>query len=265
MHWLWATILGLVYIGSYLAGLALRRARATGVYWAFGVCFVLIALRVLFHCLPSVECLLSPYYVYTVIQPWWPQIVAFMLLGIGTVKMTRFWRQVLVAACAAVLFSVMAQAITARVMFDPSDCTGVPDKEGICPQTTSFTCGAAAASTLLAQFGIDSDEKEMALLCWTNEFNGTECWPICKALHQKLAGTPYRPRILLGDWEVLRRRGGPVVVTKRLHAKCDHWLVVLDTTDTHVTVADPNMGKHTLSKDDFLESWRGFLIAVEQR
>ncbi|HEO70079.1 MAG TPA: hypothetical protein ENN80_02375, partial [Candidatus Hydrogenedentes bacterium] len=213
MHWILAILLGVAYIAAYALGLWLAHYGRRLLYPVFAACFALIGLSVYFYYVPEAEYALSIYYLYTVIQNWWPPIAAFVLLGIGTLRMTGLWKRIAVAACAWLAFAILVQGITARVLFDPSECTGAPDWRGICPQTTDFTCGAAAAATLLAHFNIEATEREMAVLCWSNNFKGTNRFHICKALHQKLRHTPYRPRLMLADYQTLVRQNKPCMTT----------------------------------------------------
>ena len=264
MHWLWAVALGLTYIGAYLLGLWLARRGGRAPYVALAACFVLVAVRVVFYYFPEIEYGLSVIYAYTLVQAWWSPVAAFVLLGIGTLKMTQRWRAILVGFCAWLLFVILVQSITARVLFDPSECVGEPGWYGLCPQTTDFTCGAAGASTLLAQYQVPSDEREMALLCWTNYHKGTQRFHICKALHQKLGGASYRPRLMVADWETLAE-STPAMVTINITKGLDHWVVVLNTSPGRALIADPDGGVYIMSKAEFVRQWQGFLITVEDR
>ena len=263
MHILFAIAIGASYLAAYILGLCVARRRATVLHTTFWTCFALIALRTLFYLLPGTEYPLSRYYWYCLVQPWWPPLVAFVLLGIGTLRMGRLWRRILVAACAWALLAVMVQGLTARVMFEPSNCAGRPDNAGLCRQTTAFTCGAAAAATLMYSYGVETDERTMALACWTNHFNGTSAFPICKALHTKLKGTGKRPRLITADWDALEQHGGPAMTTIGLHESLDHWVVIRGVHEDSVGLADPNGGLWRMSRAAFLARWKRFLLIVE--
>ncbi len=262
--------IGAAYVAAFVLGLSLGRTRPKWFYPIFCGAFALIVLRAFFWCFPRVEYLLSNVYAYTVIQTWWYMAAAFLFLGLATARLKPLPKQALVLVCALALFAVGMQRIASRALFDAAQCLGKPGIDGICPQTTSFTCGAAAASTLLAHLAIESDEREMALLSWTNDWDGTDRFSLCKALHQKLRRTPYRPRLVVADWATLTQQEFPalVIITLRrfsaLGLGLDHWVVVFDADETEVRLADPIGGPRTMPKDQFLRTWQGFALVVER-
>ncbi len=269
MHAMFAIGIGLAYVTAFALGLWLGRGNRKAFLAAFAAGFALIGVRVVFELAPAIEYCLSAIYAYTLIQPWWPRLAAFLFLGLAITRVKRRLVPVLAAACAGALFIVSGQIVASRALFNPSQCEGVPGEDGLCQQTTSFTCGAAAASTLLARFGVQSNEREMALLCWTNDWTGTDRFSICKALHQKLDGTPYTPRLITANWERLAEQGSPSLVVislikaQGLELGLDHWVVVLDVTETEAHLADPIGGLRSMSRDAFLEDWRHFALIVE--
>src|SRR5206468_5816059 len=80
---------------------------------------------------------------------------------------------------------------------------GSPGMDGVCRQTSDYSCGAAAASTFLARLGIAADEQEMATRCGTTPWLGTDEFYACRGLREKLAGTRSEERRVGKEW-----RGG---------------------------------------------------------
>lgn len=130
------------------------------------------------------------------------------------------------------------------------------DSDGICMQTTDFTCAPAAAVTALAKFGLQADEGQLAVLSHTNPMAGT--LPVClsdaiKGLYgQKGLDCQYRR---FDSIEQLK--GAPVtlaVVKSSLFG--DHCITILEVHDHQVSFADPALGKVSMSYEDFEKIWR---------
>ena len=86
---------------------------------------------------------------------------------------------------------------------------------GVCRQTSSASCAAASAATLLAQRGIEATEAGMARLCLTTA-NGTSSRGLFRGLKLKTAGTGLSVEAFFGDIEGLRAMREPVILTVRL-------------------------------------------------
>ena len=56
------------------------------------------------------------------------------------------------------------------------------DKNGVCLQSTGYTCGPAAAVSALQQFGIDAEEGQIALEAFTSTA-GTDPDLLCRAIN----------------------------------------------------------------------------------
>src|SRR5690606_34010665 len=110
--------------------------------------------------------------------------------------------------------------------FDGSTVTGRVERNGVCQQTTDYTCGAAAAATLLHAYGVEADEQEMAERCWTNALTGTDELCVARGLRQK--ALPIGRRAVVGSmsYDELVARGEPVMVTVGWSLLVDHWVVV---------------------------------------
>ena len=59
------------------------------------------------------------------------------------------------------------------------------DKDGICRQTTDYTCGPAAAVTALGHFGLSAQEGEIAVLSHSSPVVGTLPKLLCSALEHR--------------------------------------------------------------------------------
>ncbi|REJ81194.1 MAG: hypothetical protein DWQ34_17545 [Planctomycetota bacterium] len=90
-----------------------------------------------------------------------------------------------------------------------------------CMQTTTATCSAAAAATLLNLHHIESDEQEMADLCLTRD--GTTWKGLYRGLALKTAGTAWRVEVIDNVEDALPTAGQPpVILCARLPAEISH-------------------------------------------
>ena len=134
--------------------------------------------------------------------------------------------------------------------------------DGICLQTTWYTCGPAAAVTVLRRMGLPAEERDLALLSRTTPSAGTQPDSLCFAIRRRYAsaGVSCEQRTFT---RVSDLRGlGYVIAQVKFSFMVDHYVAVLDVSDTHVEVADPLAGQMRLTHDEFERIWRrtGLLI-----
>lgn len=264
MRWLLFAVCMLLYLAAGLLGYWVGKKKSKKVVTIFAAtCLVFILARSFFRYFPMVEFTLFPFDLYAVIRPWWAIPFAMAILGVGVSQMSTSFSRKGVGVFAVGLFLVCGQRLLTTALFDPSTMTGVVMRDGVCPQTTDYTCGASAAATLLAHYGIEASEREMAERCWTNSLTGTDEFCVARGLRQKLAGSGRVVRIRPATWEELAARTEPVMVTIKFQFLVDHWVVVFSASDKRVIVGDPLAGKQGYSKTQFLEKWRGVMVTAE--
>lgn len=140
-------------------------------------------------------------------------------------------------------------------------------------QTTSATCSAAAAATMLSLYGIPADEQEMAELCLTRE--GTTWKGLFRGLTLKTSSSQWRVEVFHGEInDLFRDSQEPVVLCTRLSA--DHplaamyqkeWGWIPGASHTVVVMAhirpgefivhDPVAGKEVWTDADLDALWTG--------
>ncbi|MCE9582185.1 MAG: hypothetical protein K8T20_06805, partial [Planctomycetes bacterium] len=123
--------------------------------------------------------------------------------------------------------------------------------------------GAAAAATVVTKLGVPATEREMADICGTNAFTGTDEFGVARGLRQKLEGKGVHVEVRGGDWEALRHAVLPAAVTIRFVPWIDHWVVVLEVREEVVIVGDPVRGRKVMAKEEFLSKWRKVMVTVE--
>lgn len=265
MSWVLATFLFPFFAGAYGAGWVAGRREGRLALIVTAVCLFFLLLRAFFRYFPDVEYALLRFDGYASVRAWWMFPFALAILGVGTRRMGTRNARIGVAVMAGVLFVRVSILLQASAGFAASDLEGKPDEHGVCRQTSSYSCGAAAAATQLARMGIPADEREMAKRCGTNRFTGTDEFAVCRGLRGKLAEHGGgRVDVVRSDWEGLRRTRLPAMATVRFGFMVDHWLVVLEVEGDEVLLGDPARGRIVQSKERFLEGWRGVLVTVDR-
>jgi len=142
--------------------------------------------------------------------------------------------------------------------FDRGDLANLKthmDSNGICLQTTDYTCGPAAAVTALHQLGFTADEGKLAILSETSSTTGTPPDMLAEALQKE-----YGNQGLIVDCRPFKdiselKQSGLTLAMVKYSFMVDHWVIVLQVTDSQVIIGDPLDGKVKISYDDFLKKW----------
>ncbi len=130
------------------------------------------------------------------------------------------------------------------------------DSDGVCLQSTDFTCGPAAAVTALGKMGFQASEGQLAVLAHTSPMAGT----LQRCLSDALSGL-YEQQGLqcryrhFASVEQLKSAEVALVVIKGSFLT-DHCVAVLEVSDQAVCIADPSFGKVSMERADFEKIWR---------
>ena len=128
--------------------------------------------------------------------------------------------------------------------------------DGVCLQTTGYTCGPASAVTGLRKLGLPADEGKIAILSYTSSTTGTEPDILAEALQKEYGKdgltAEYRA---FKDISELKQAGLTLAVVK-FGFLVDHFVTVLEVTDADVVVGDPLNGLDRISCDEFRKKWR---------
>jgi len=139
-------------------------------------------------------------------------------------------------------------------------------EDGVCLQTTDFTCGPASAVTALEKLGIEAEESALALAAYTTPSWGTSSGQLAQAIETLYGRQGVRCRIMRFDSIEQLRGICPVIATVEYRFMVDHYVTVLDVEEDTVLVGDPLKGQERLSFEAFEEKWRrvGILVNREQ-
>jgi hypothetical protein len=242
---------------AFAAGLFLARrslGAATGV--AAGV-LALILLKVAAGYFPAAEATVFPWDFYPAVERWWVEVPGSGLFGIGlwAVRASRIKRDALLVAGG--LLWVRAAAVIAMTGGPLPPLKGQVGADGLCRQSTGFSCAPAAAAMYLDRLGVRATEAELAEACATGR-EGTTDAGIARGLRRKLPGR--RVRVSAPAYEELRP---PALVSILLQRDIGHSVLLESAGPEGVGIADPLGSRRTMSREAFLARWQGSSIRAE--
>jgi hypothetical protein len=262
MIWLAIQLLGSALMIS--AGvLTLRRSvgLATGLV---GVMLSFILLKAAVAHIPAAEPRLFPWDWYPLVEPWWYLFPAMFIFGSGITLVRRsVWKRDGLLAGAG--FLLLDCGVTAVFIERPKDLPGIVNYEGICLQSTGYSCAPAAAATLLHRYGVKATEDEMATLCVTRgggiRSAGTSDAGILRGLRHKLQerGTAMISTPAYEELPV------PCLVPIRISPSLGHCILITGVDPDQVTVIDPLYGRGTIIRSQFERDWQKSAIYVKVR
>jgi len=153
-------------------------------------------------------------------------------------------------------FSVLPFLVPSLIRDDLANLKTTIGPDGICFQTTDFTCAPAAAVTALRKLGLPADEGEIAILSHSSPVAGTlpEC--LSSALENRYGSDGLKCQYRhFGSLLQLKNAGLTLVILKNSFMS-DHCVTVLEVSDHFVTFSDPVAGKKVIPYDQFEKIWR---------
>jgi len=178
----------------------------------------------------------------------------------------RRWERVAVAVfMAAVLawFSILPFLLPAVIQRQLAALQTTLTADGVCLQSTGYTCGPAAAVTALAALGIPADEGQLAILARSNPVTGTLPARLTTVLQHLYGDHGLRCRYRRFDSVAQLAHAGPTLAVLRDGRLRDHCVAILDISDHTVTLADPARGRIQIPRRQFAAQWRHQAIVLE--
>jgi len=262
----WFETLGVVLL-AVLGALAGRRcARFRHPWWLLGYITPLL-----------IVVMISASRWFPWLEPYWPfrwvmagraefallAPVCAMLLTTPLSRLQRQREKLVVASFMVVCVvsqSVMAFLMPAFNYQQLIDLKTLVDVDGVCIQSNGYTCGPAAAVTALRQKGIRAEEGELAVLAHTTRFTGTQVDVLCRVMRDRY-GVSCR-QVLFHDISELQPCA-PVVAVIKFAFLIDHFVTVLEVTETEVVVGDPLEGRIEMTHEQFRRRWRRYGIVFD--
>ncbi len=265
----WVGIASVVLVALLGVGLGRRFSRLRNPYWLVG-CSVPFALVVMLVMTRSDNGLhfVQPFSWIAVGRARFITLSFAVSMGL-TVPLSRLprrWEKVIVCFLMAdfvVWFSVLPLLGPALVKQRLSNLATKFDPNGICRQTTDYTCGPAAAVTALGRLGLAAEEGELAVLSYSSPMTGTLTGCLYSALKNRYAADGLTCRYRRFDSVDQLRDAGVTLAVVREAFLMDHCLTVLEVSDDAVTVADPATGTRLMPHKQFERIWRfsGIVLA----
>ena len=161
-------------------------------------------------------------------------------------------------------FSVLPFLMPALIKDHLSNLQTKFDKEGVCRQTTDYTCGPAAAVTALKQLGLAAEEGELAVLSYSSPVTGTLPSCLSAALQDRYGAEGLICRYQHFDSIAQLKNAGITLALVKEAFLMNHCLAVLEVTDEAVTVADPVTGTRLMPYEQFEKIWRFSGIVLQR-
>jgi len=215
-------------LGRRLAGDRRRSA------WVLGPCVLLLVLYALCRWLPAWEVRIFPWAVYAFWQKQWVFAPGIFVVACGGAMLPIRWNRWVVWAAAAGILGW--SALVGRWMLRDL-CPGsraLPVRGMVVEQSTGYTCAPAACATLLAAWGIEKSEHEMAQLCLCVPDRGTSAFDTYRGLRLAAEGSGLQARLVELDRRGLDRLVCPFTIGSDGHA-----LVIFAVRGHHLLVGNP--------------------------
>ena len=181
----WYVLTAALTAGAFAAGWA---AAGRNKRWALGAAagaLLVLILKAALNRYPIVEARLFPWTWYVYLQGYWLWPVTLLFFGLAVRQLPVRWNRAVVCGAAALMFA--CSLFSARWMVSPPDDSSQAraDARGHCRQSTGYTCTPASCVSVLAWWGIEATEGEMARLCLTSSW-GTTAFNAYRGLTLKL-------------------------------------------------------------------------------
>lgn len=217
-----------------------------------------------------------PFSSIVVLSNWFPPAAAFLA---GITWTHGYGSKLRRVVFGGVLLATSCWSVISPIMGEPPECDNVWDQNGVCRQTSRYTCTPAAAAMLLTWHGIPSQESEMAELCLTRE--GTTWQGLYRGLLIKTRDEPYRVRVVDCRWDELPGKlTGPAILSVGIdpskpfpRAYTENWgwipgvrhSVMLRTITPRgrLSIADPAVGSEYWTEADLKTLFRGRFLCLE--
>lgn len=262
MPWLYFALNTLLLFAAVMAGRIVgRKSKQIWIPVAL-ICLFLLFLETWFVQRPDIEYSLIPWIDYAFFRGW-GLIGAFAVFGIGSVQIPRD------AGHALLLFILLLIIVRMYFWWDilfglDYNFTEIGFKNGICYQSTRYTCAPASSAMLLRHFGIRTSEKEMARLSLTGNVRATSNIKVIRGLRLKLKNTGYQVKIRVTDIAGLRQIRLPCLISLKTGLVSKHMVVLAALDDRHAELLDPEDGRIRIKLEEFRKTWAGNAIWIEK-
>jgi len=194
--------------------------------------------------------------------------VATMVLTTPLSRVPQKRNRIMISILMGVIVFFMSIWPFLAPMFDRNQLSHLKtrmDADGVCLQETDYTCGPAAAVTALRKLGLSAEEGEIAILSCTSFLEGTPPDMLADALQKEYAkdGLTVECRAFKNISEL--KQAGLTLAIVKYNLIVDHWVTVLEVTDSQVVIGDPLGGLERISYEEFEKKWRFVGIVLKRK
>ncbi len=259
-----AALAGLGYATGHWLGRGPRR-RA---YLGFGLGALLVGFWTWLHHHPAVAIHVVPPMTLRYLEGTAAVPIFMMIVGIAHAQ-SHIPRQRRVAVLAAVLGIVyFFQGGLWMLQTTPTSVMGrTIDKfhGGVVYQTSEFSCVPAACATALNQLKLPTSEAQMAVFTETKAGTGATIIRAYNGLTKRLADEPYGVELVQPSYDDLVGQPLPVLTPLRMQATTHHMVTLLRIDEDGVWLADPQLGKVYMERDEFESVYTDQAIVFHHR
>jgi predicted double-glycine peptidase len=136
------------------------------------------------------------------------------------------------------------------------------NQDGICIQTTGYTCVPSAAVTCLKQLGLKAEVAELTLASRCCSMRGTSMAKMAEVLDEKYPDKTIRFKNLknLTEIKIL-----PAMVSVEYALLADHAVALLEMDENSVVIGDPLIGRRVYTRKEFKDMWTGGYMSFENK
>lgn len=252
-----AVVLSIVLALSAAAGGLTHRARRAAAA-GIGLALAGLAVRILFAAFREVEARIVPWDAYPFVEHFWVVPFGGFILGAAAVHLERRAARAAALAAGAAAFAWLG-FVASEMSAPVKPLTGVVS-EGVCIQTSDFSCGPAAAAMWLDAHDVAASEPEMADLSVTDPWYGTSTVGMLRGLHRKMPDADVR---LERMEDPPARAEGPWLVVVELSRLLAHWVVIDRIDPDGADVRDPSEGRTRWSRGELERRWTALVVRAD--
>ena len=258
--WFETVAVCLVALSGVFLGRVFSGFRRPHWLWGYFLPFVLIAMLVAARCanslafVPPLSWIAAGRAKFVILS-----IAVTMGLTTPLSRLPHRCQKVLICILMAVVvawFSILPFLVPVLIKERLSNLATMVGSDGVCFQSTSYTCGPAAAVTALRKLGLPAHEGQLAVLAHTSPVAGTLPDCLRAALQERYSADGLKCLYRHFDSLAQLREAGITLAVVKDAFLLSHCVAVLEVSDKTVVVADPVLGKRSLSHKQFEQIWR---------
>jgi hypothetical protein len=225
-----------------------RRSSRAALGGAVAICLLLVARAALLRA-PEVELFLCPWRDYSFYHGWQYYLFPALALCLMPRVSGRNARALFLGAIGLCFFN--AVQVSWILGAEELVLEERRSAEGDCLQSAGFSCGAASAVNLLARYGLEASETEMARASLLREGRGSNEIGVVRGLGIKCEDTAWEPVLRRVDYDELLSLGRPALVPLSVSLLANHLVCVVEVRPDEVLLIDPAAGRRTEPRSEF--------------